>query len=103
MPPFGLCDQLPVALRRESVEFRTAPEFGPTPPCLEPATPLHPMEGRVKGSLLHLDSGGGTLANPPANSVAVLGAPTQRLENQDVQGASDQIAIIKAQFDTQTS
>jgi hypothetical protein len=33
----------------------------------------------------------------------VLGAPTQRLENQNVQCARDQITIIEAQFNTQTA
>ena len=57
----------------------------------DPAASLEAVERRVQRSFLDLQDVVGDLLEPARNGVAVHGAPAQRLENENVERALEQV------------
>src|SRR5262245_52934368 len=62
-----------------------------TPFRFDQLAPFQPMQRLVERSVLHRERAGRAFANPAGYPVPVLRPPGQRLEDQDVESAFDQL------------
>ena len=76
---------------RERVVLRAAILFGDAPLGLDPALMLETMQGRIQRTLVNLQHIARHLANAPRDGPAVLGLQLQRLQNQQVERALDEV------------
>ena len=78
---------------RELVVLGFAVVLREAPLGLEPAALFHAVEGGVERALFDLQSLVGGLANPRGGGVAVARSPLQRFEDEEVEGALEEVEI----------
>ncbi len=83
--------QLAAALLGQLVVLGLAVVVGKAPLGLDEAALLEAVEGGIEGAVLDVEVvlGGGT--DPGGDGVAVAGSPAQGLENEDIEGALEEV------------
>jgi hypothetical protein len=79
---------------REAVELHAPLGLREPPLGLDPAVPLQPVERRVERPLLDAEDVGAHPLDPPGDGVPVSGPPGERLEDQRVEGAVEQLGRL---------
>ena len=69
---------------RELIHARALIALRHLPLRADPALPLQPMQRRIQRSGIHLEDVGGMAPQRLADAVAVVRAPLQRLEDQEI-------------------
>src|SRR4051812_48703598 len=77
----------------ETIVLRLAVVFGVAPFGLEPAALLETMQRRVERALLDLQPVFRDVLDPAQDAQAVHRTPAQRLEDDEVEGAADEVEI----------
>jgi hypothetical protein len=92
VPVGGFLFELGTARGGERVELCLTPGFAFCPFGLDPALLLKAMKGGVKGALLHLQDFAGKLLNPLGDSPAVHWFKEEGFEDEEVEGALNEVA-----------
>ena len=92
LPASDLRAELAPAGYAELVVLGLPPRLGQPPLLLEPPLSLEAVERGIEGALLDGEGVLGGLPDPPADAVAVHGPPAQGLEDEDVEGADEEVA-----------
>src|SRR3712207_2864838 len=76
-----------------SVVLGLAVVVGDAPLRGDPPAALEPVEGGVEGALTDEEGAVGSLLDPLRHVVAVPGAPAQGLEDEEIEGAAEEIGV----------
>src|SRR5689334_12234039 len=80
----------------EAVELRALALLGVPPHALHPRALLEAVQRGVERTVEHAEGLAGALADPARDAVAVARAPRQRLEDQHVERAEQDVEVVLA-------
>ena len=92
-PTRGFPLETGVAARCQVVKLGAPVVFGGPPLGLDEAPMLEPLEGGVEGALVHVEHALRQLLDPLADAPAVHRLQAQGLEDQEVQGAAQDLGV----------
>ena len=97
-PALGFSVELLLALGGQAIKLGAAIVFGSSPFGFEEATKLEAMECWIERAFFYFEELLGGLVNPLGDGVAVLRAPDERLEDEHLERALDEIAGVGVFF-----
>src|SRR5690606_19972862 len=93
LPLLVLFGESPATLRRQRVVARAPVVLRNRPATADQTLPLQPVQRRIQRALVDLELVAGCRANPVHDTPAVRIAELERLEHEQVECASDEIAL----------
>jgi len=87
--------ELLLTFGRKPVELRALVVLGDSPLGLDPTLAPQPVEGGVEGTVLNLQQVVGLGADDLSDSVAVLGAPLESAEDEEVESALQDVEFVR--------
>src|SRR5689334_20470840 len=94
-PFLGLGGEPFPSLRGQSIELHLPIELGYAPLGLDEALALHPVKSRVERTLLDLHHFARHVLDRSRNRIAVPGACSQRLQDQNVESAVKEVGFAR--------